>query len=85
MWRDDRPRRQSPTLIDEHLFGDLNALVDQTIPGEPSKRFRVTHDSEVVGEFDTAAEVRAFTAKRLDRKYEIYDRRQRVVLKDLRD
>jgi hypothetical protein len=55
------------------------------IEGEPAKRFNVTFDNKVEGAFDTAAEVRAFVAKRLDRNYQIYDRRRPVLLTDLKD
>jgi hypothetical protein len=55
------------------------------IPGEPGKRFTVTHGNKVVGQFDTVAEVKAFDAKRLDKQYEIYDRRNLVQSKDMKD
>jgi len=55
------------------------------IEGEPTKRFKVTYANEVVGQFDTAEEVRAFVKKRLDRVYQIYDRRQPVKVSDLWD
>jgi hypothetical protein len=54
------------------------------IEGEPAKRFSVKHRFEIA-EFDTEDEVRAFVKKRVDRKYQIYDRRTLVELKDLKD
>jgi hypothetical protein len=58
---------------------------DLKIEGEPSERFVVKHGNEVAGRFNTATEVRAFCAKRLDRQYVIYDRRKIVKLTELKD
>jgi hypothetical protein len=55
------------------------------VEGEPTKRFKVKFGNETVGEFDAAAEVKAFAAKRLDRQRTIYDRRTVVKLTELKD
>lgn len=52
---------------------------------EPTKRFKVLFGCKVHGEFDTVDEVKAFVAKRIDRKYDINDRGRLVPLKDLKD
>jgi hypothetical protein len=52
---------------------------------ERGKRYTVVFKDEVVGRYDTAGEVKAHVAKRLDRQYVIFDRRKRVELKDLED
>jgi len=53
------------------------------IEGEPAKRFTVKWGLRVQ-HFDTVEEVLRATS-RLDRKYEIYDRRKLVEKKDLKD
>jgi hypothetical protein len=56
-----------------------------TVEGEPSVRFVVKHGIEVGGRFNTAVEVKAFCAKRLDRQYVIYDQRKIVKRTELKD
>jgi hypothetical protein len=59
--------------------------IRSTVEGEPSVRFVVKHGIEVAGRFNTAVEVKAFCAKRLDRQYVIYDQRKIVKRTELKD
>ncbi len=45
----------------------------------------VKYGIEVTGRFNTAVEVKAFCAKRLDRQYVMYDQRKIVKLNELKD
>jgi hypothetical protein len=62
----------------------IATMSDLKAEGEPAKRFTVKWGTEVFY-FNTPAEVRAFAKKRLDRQYEIYDRRKLVKLTDLKE
>lgn len=59
--------------------------IRSTVEGEPSERFVVKYGIEVTGRFNTAVEVKAFCATRLDRQYVIYDQRKIVKLNELKD